>query len=257
MIVAFFSEGPSAAMAALLTRAGLVALGASPAGLTLSDRLVGRGLNTILVDGLLDFIATCGGQDIVLALPMSLLPDRRVRAAVEVAVSVGPDVDGAGVFPQMPTAWHLAVSDEFRVSEAESRPRGAARSLPLRLPPVHPTANTFVRGGVPCAPPVRDALRLVAILQALSADPDAADVEACLQELLRDDGLDGSDPAVDRLRAIADRLAGTPDRDWRPMPRRTARDIRGHRADPDQPSARARLSWPHHGSPSRSAGRRR
>ncbi|MBE7199641.1 MAG: hypothetical protein INR70_17815, partial [Parafilimonas terrae] len=146
MVVAFFSEGPLAAMAALLTRTGLLVLGDSPAGFTLPERRDG----VPAADEVLRAIATCRSRDVVLALPVSLLSDARVLAAVDVAVSVGPDVDDASALPLASTAWRLACDGQSARVTTGARPKVPAyrrpeRILPLRLPAVHPTSATFLR----------------------------------------------------------------------------------------------------------------
>lgn len=250
MVVAFFSEGPIAAMAALLARTGLVALGTPPAELAFEDGRAGRRPETVPVDSVLAFVAMHRQHDVLLALPLRLLSDAAVRAAVDVAVSVGP-TGGDVVLPGRPTAWHLGCNDDPCVR------RGRTPALPVRLPDIHHTASTFVRDGVACAPPVRDALKLIAVLQALAADPGTSDVEACVREFLLADVPDGVDIAVDRLRAIADRLDTMPGRTSGPVGRRTASGNRRGGPARRQAAFNFDVSRTAPGAACRSVGRRR
>ncbi|MET3413781.1 hypothetical protein [Methylobacterium sp. 1030] len=249
-VVAFFSEGSLAAMAALLARTGLVALGSKPSELGFGEHRTGGRPETISADALLAFVRMHRAHDVLLALSPSLMADVAVRAAIDVAVSVGPGCC-SHTQPAGARAWHLASGGDTIV------PRGRTPTLPMRLPDVHPTASTFARDGVPCAPPVRDALKLVAVLQTLAACPHASDVEACMSELLLADVPEGIDIAADRLRAVADRLDAMPARTCGPVRRRTSSGTRPGwsargRAVHGLDASRTAL-----GTPCRSAGHRR
>ncbi|MGU3422627.1 hypothetical protein [Methylobacterium sp. D54C] len=250
MVVAFFSDGPLAAMAALLARTGLAALGSPSFELGFGTYRTSGRAETMCANGLLAFVRMHRAHDVLLALTPSLMAEAAVTAAVDVAISVGP----GGCSPALPAgahAWHLASDGDT------SATRGRTPSLPMRLPDLHPTASTFARDGVPCTPPVRDALKLVAVLQTLASCPNATDVEACMRELLLADVPEGIDIAVDRLRAIADRLDAMPARTCGPVRRRTASGTRHGRSARRRavPGFDASRTVP--GAPSRSAGHRR
>lgn len=223
MVVAFFLEGPLAAMAASLAWTGVVALGSPPSELGFGIHRSSERPETVPADGLLAFMRMHGAHDVLLALPPSLMADAALKAAIDVAVSVGL----GGCSPARPAdaaIWHLASGGDTSNSHGRTPP------LPMRLPEVHPTASAFERDGVPCPPPVRDALKLAAVLQTLAACTHASDVEACMREPLLADVPEGIDITVDRLRAIADRLDAMPARTSGPVRRRTASGTRHGRS---------------------------